>query len=110
MPNYSKSKIYCIRHADTNEIVLIGGTISCLKRRYWNHKCNANDGFYKTIHERNLDWNKLKIEKITDFSRCRDRRTLTFAAEVVSTYHALDNPQILQDLLNNIDFYIDSNI
>ena len=109
MLNYSRAKIYCIRHADTHEIVWIGGTVSDLKRRYWNHKCNEKDCLNKTIESRQLDWNKLKIEKMTDF-KCRDRMTLRFAVEVVSVYNSHDNQEVLQHLLNNIDYYIDTDI
>ena len=110
MLNYSKSKIYCIRDKDTNQMIWIGGTISDLKRRYWNHKCNHDDQLYNVIHAQNLDWNKLKIELMTEFPKCKDRKTLSFAVEAVCMYSSYDNQEALDELLNNIDYYIDTNI
>jgi hypothetical protein len=91
-------------------VIWIGGTISDLKRRYWNHKCNQNDAFYKTLHSQNLDWNDIKIELMAEMPNCKDRKTLSFAIEAICIYNQYDNPQVLQELLNNIDYYIDTNI
>ena len=110
MLNYSKAKIYCIRNRENNEIVWIGGTISDLKRRYWNHKSNSNDLLNKTIKAKYIGWNRLKIELLTKFKKCRNRQTLSFAVDVVGLYNSYDNQEVLEELLNNIDFYIDTNI
>jgi len=107
MINYSRSKIYCIRSRDTNEIIWIGGTVSNLKRRYWNHKCNSKDSLYQAVRERGLDWHDLKIELVTDFESCKDRVTLNFAAEVAYIYTMQNNEPVLHHFLNNIDYFIE---
>ena len=62
MINYSKSQLYIIKRQDTDEVIFAGGTVSNLKRRYWNHKCNENDPFNRKVKAENLDWRHLKIE------------------------------------------------
>jgi hypothetical protein len=43
---------------------------------------------------------------ITDFESCKDRVTLNFAAEVVYIYTMRDNSQVLDNLVNNLNYYI----
>ena len=107
MINYNKSQIYIIKNQDTDEVIFVGGTVSNLKRRYWNHKCNENDPFNKIARAQNLDWRHLRIQLIKDYDACRDRKTLKFAAETAYMYAMQDNAEILEHFLENLDYFIE---
>jgi hypothetical protein len=94
MVNYYKSKIYAMKRRSNDEILFTGGTISDLKRRYWNHKCNPNDLLYKKIRNMNINWNDVKIELIKEHPFFT-RNELKFASRLGHD----------EDLL---DFYLDN--
>jgi hypothetical protein len=103
MVNYRKSKLYCIKRCDTGEIIWTAGTVSDVKRRYWNHRYNHKDSLYKIIQSQNLDWNNLKIELLAEFASCKDRTMLRFASEVIYIYSIHNNSPVLHHFLQNID-------
>ena len=107
MINYSNSKIYFIKRRDTDEIVWCGGTISSIKRRYYNHISNKDDLLNKKVSRLGLDWQNLKIELVKDYNTCIDRKRLKFASDVVYCYFLRDNPGVFYNFLDNIEYYIE---
>ena len=106
MINYLNSKIYFIRRQDTGEVIWAGGTISSLKRRYYNHISNKKDLLHILVDGMDLDWRNLKIECIKDYDTCRDRQRLSFAAEIALMYYRQGNDDVYNDFLNNIEYFI----
>ena len=107
MINYSNSKIYFIRQQDTGEIIWSGGTVSSLKRRYYNHISNKNDLLHRTVSAMDLNWRDLKIEMIKDYDNCQDRKRLNFAAEVALMYYRQNDDEVYQHFLDNIEYFIE---
>lgn len=107
MINYSKAKIYFIKRQDTGEVIWSGGTVSSLKRRYYNHISNKKDILHQIVNGLDLDWSNLKIEMIKDYHTCRDRMRLSFAAAVALQFYRHDNEDVLNDFLDNINYYIE---
>ena len=44
MPDYSRGKIYIIRHRTKPEYTYVGSTCSDLNNRFSRHKCSARHG------------------------------------------------------------------
>ena len=110
MINYSKGKIYFIRRQDTGEVIWAGGTVSSLKRRYYNHISNKKDLLHKFVETFDLDWRNLKIEMIKDYDTCRDRRRLSFAADVILLYYRQSNDDVFNDFVNNMEYYLGTDL
>lgn len=92
--NYSRSKIYAMKRRSNDQLLFIGGTVSDLKRRYWNHKCNPNDCFYKKMIHMNIDWNDVKIVLIKEypfFTRDELKFACSLAHDEELLYYYLDN-------------------
>ena len=106
MIDYRKSKIYFIKRRDTDEVVYVGGTISDLKRCYWNQKNNPKCLFYKRARDLNLDWNNLKIEHILDYSGCQCRMALDFCSVVTEVYYQNGNEDLFNHFIENVNDYI----
>ena len=102
MINYSKSKIYAIRNMHDDSIIYVGGTLSNIKRRYWNHKCNKHDILYKLTKEQNIDWRYLKIDHIKDYTSCSDRHDLRSSAKVIEQYIQQGRYDLMQLYLDNL--------
>lgn len=108
MIDYRRSKIYVIKNKHTGHIIWFGGTVSSLSRRYYNHRSNHKDILYNVVEDLGLNWDDLIIDIAGYYETCRNRKTLSFAAEVASTYDTMGDEQVLNDYLQNIDSYIDS--
>lgn len=100
MINYTKSKIYAIKDSNNDNIIHIGGTVSELKRRYWNHKYNTNDTLNKYIRDNNIDWNDLRIELVKSLDCC-DRNELKFESDIVTAF-------VIGHQLDILDYYLDN--
>lgn len=99
--NYTKSKIYAIRNSQDDSIIYIGGTVSDLRRRYWNHRCNHHDLLYKLVKDNGINWRYLHVEHIHDYTSCQDRLDLVYT--VANIKHYIQNGQY--DMLQ---YYIDN--
>jgi hypothetical protein len=107
MVNYSNSKIYFIRRQDTDEVIWCGGTVSSLKRRYYNHVSNKKDVLHQIVQALEIDWGNLKIEMIKDYNTCRDRKRLKFAADIALLYYRHNNDSVYHAFLDNLEYYIE---
>jgi len=103
MINYHKSKIYAIINASNNNILYVGGTVSQLNRRYYNHRYNENNALNKYMKDHNIDWTNIRIELIKEYPFCFNRAQLRFASDIVTAYIMDDNPDVLEYYLNNIN-------
>lgn len=107
MVNYANSKIYFIRRQDTGEVIWVGGTVSDIRRRYYNHISNKDDWLNKKVARTRLNWSNLKIEVVKDYNTCIDRRRLRFAVQTAYLYFLRDNPEVFNDFLDRIEYYIE---
>jgi hypothetical protein len=104
MINYHQSKIYAITDTLANNILYIGGTVSNLSRRYYNHRYNSDDALNKYIKDNNIDWRNTKIELVKDYTYCCNRKDLRFASDLVTAFMMETNPAVLDYYLDNINY------
>lgn len=104
MINYTKSKIYAIVNCVDNNILHIGGTVSDLCRRYYNHRYNDDDAVNKYIKDNNIDWSNIKIELVKDYPYCDNRAQLRFASDLVTAFVMEKNLTTLEYYLDNINY------
>ncbi len=76
MPDYSKSKIYCIRFHNNVNIIYIGSTIQPLAVRFGGHKRGNNCSLYQYIHQHyNGDLSCCYIELLEPYE-CNNKEAL----------------------------------
>lgn len=102
MIDYSKSQLYIIKDRSNGKIVHIGGTISNLKRRYWNHK-SQKDTLYKYVVNHNLDWNRLSIHHLKEYSCCHSRYDLRCVCVLLADLLDDNKYDVFDYVLENLD-------
>ena len=62
MPDYSKGKIYTIKHKTDPTLVYVGSTTQLLNERFNGHKTDKKRRYKSLLYEQVQDWNDWYIE------------------------------------------------